>query len=101
MIKCVVSGICALCRMCADNESRVSCVTYALQMTSGPCLMAALTTAAAGALMLPSSVLAYIQIGVFLVVVMAVSWVYSTYFLMGLLSVVGPQSNFGQLSYPE
>lgn len=87
--------------MCPDKESRSACVVYALQMMAGPSLMAALTTGAAGALMIPSSVLAYVQIGVFLVVVMVVSWLYSTYFLMCLLAIAGPQHNFGQLSYPE
>uniref|UniRef100_A0A1B6DLC4 SSD domain-containing protein n=1 Tax=Clastoptera arizonana TaxID=38151 RepID=A0A1B6DLC4_9HEMI len=88
-------------RMCPDNENRESSVMYALSMMSGPTLMAAITTGAAGALMLPSSVMAYIQIGIFLVVVMFVSWVYSTYFLMALLCVAGPERNFGQLSYPK
>lgn len=87
--------------MCPDNESRESSVMYALSMMSGPTMMAALTTGAAGAFMLPSSVLAYIQIGVFLIVVMLVSWVYSTYFLMAILCVAGPERNFGQMSYPR
>jgi protein dispatched 1 len=65
--------------------------------------MAATTTIASGFLMLPSSVLAYIQIGVFLVVAMSISWIFSTFFLMSLLSLCGPQFGFGQLSlsYPR
>jgi protein dispatched 1 len=50
--------------------------------------------------MLPSNVLAYIQIGIFLVVVMTVSWVYATFFLMSLLSLIGPEFGFGQFQYP-
>ncbi|XP_054271715.1 protein dispatched isoform X2 [Macrosteles quadrilineatus] len=88
-------------RSCKDKDSRSQCVIFSLQRMSGPTLMAALTTAAAGAFMIPSSVLAYIQIGVFLVLVMVVSWGYSTFFLMCLLALAGPQSNFGQLHYPN
>lgn len=88
-------------RMCPDGEDRESAVTYAVSRMGGPTAMAALTTAAAGAFMLPSAVLAYIQIGVFLITVMAVSWIYSTFFLGSLLRVGGPQHGFGQFSYPQ
>jgi hypothetical protein len=88
-------------RMCPDGEDRESAVTYAVTRMGGPTAMAALTTAAAGAFMLPSAVLAYIQIGVFLITVMAVSWIYSTFFLGSLLRLVGPQHGFWQFSYPR
>ncbi|XP_063242455.1 protein dispatched isoform X2 [Bacillus rossius redtenbacheri] len=88
-------------RMCpGGDDDRSSAVAFAISRMGGPTAMAALTTAAAGAFMLPSSVLAYIQIGVFLVVVMVVSWVYSTFFLGALLRIGGPQNGFGQFSYP-
>lgn len=64
---------------------------------SGPVAMAAVTTGTAGAVMMPSLVLAYIQIGIFLVTVMAVSWFYATFHLGALLAVAGPQNGFGQL----
>ncbi|XP_066996222.2 protein dispatched [Anabrus simplex] len=88
-------------RICPEGEDRIRAVSYAISRMGGPTVMAALTTAAAGAFMLPSSVLAYIQIGTFLVVVMLVSWIYSTFFLGALLSVAGPQRGFGQFSYPS
>jgi len=88
-------------RMCPDGDDRESAVTYAISRMGGPTAMAALTTAAAGAFMLPSAVLAYIQIGIFLVAVMAISWIYSTFFLGSLLRVGGPQHGFGQFSYPH
>lgn len=56
----------------------------------GPTLMAALTTGIAGAFMLPSDVLAYTQIGTFLVIVMTVSWIYGTFFLCSMLAIMGP-----------
>lgn len=80
----------------AEERTRLVATRYALCRMVGPTAMAALTTAAAGAFMLPSDVLAYIQIGVFLVVVMVTSWLYATFFLMSLLCVAGPQFGFGQ-----
>jgi predicted RND superfamily exporter protein len=78
--------------MAPEKEKREGAVIYSLSMMGGPTLMAAMTTGLAGALMLPSQVLAYTQIGVFLVVVMTVSWLYSTMFLMSALAYAGPQS---------
>jgi protein dispatched 1 len=81
----------------SKESDRQSSTRFALRMI-GPTVMAALTSIVSGVLMLPSSVLAYIQIGVFLLVAMSISWIYSTFFLMSLLSVCGPQFGFGQLS---
>lgn len=86
----------------SKESDRQSSTRFALRMI-GPTVMAATTTGVSGLLMLPSSVLAYIQIGVFLVVAMSISWIFSTFFLMSLLSLFGPQFGFGQLSisYPR
>lgn len=83
----------------APDRVRGAAARFSLSRMMGPTAMAALTTAAAGAFMLPSSVVAYIQIGVFLIVVMTTSWLYSTFFLMSLLYVLGPEHNFGQFRY--
>jgi predicted RND superfamily exporter protein len=72
------------------GNNRFERVKIAIQQMSGPTLMAALTTSAAGALMLPSQILPYIQIGIFLVLIMGVSWIYATFFLCPLLSIGGP-----------
>lgn len=86
----------------SKESDRQSSTRFALRMI-GPTVMAAATTGVSGLLMLPSSVLAYIQIGVFLVVAMSISWIFSTFFLMSLLSLCGPQFGFGQFSigYPR
>lgn len=81
----------------SKESDRKSSTRFAMRMI-GPTVMAATTTGVSGLLMLPSSVLAYIQIGVFLVVAMSISWIFSTFFLMSLLSLCGPQYGFGQLS---
>lgn len=85
----------------SPDPDRKSSVKFALSRMIQPTLMAALTTAMAGAFMLPSQVLAYIQIGVFLVVVMSVSWIFATFFLMSLLRLVGPEYGFWQFNYPK
>lgn len=83
----------------AVTKDRKTATRYALSNMAGPAAMAALTTGAAGAFMMPSLVLAYIQIGIFLVTVMAVSWFYATFHLGSLLAVAGPQNHFGQFNY--
>lgn len=81
-------------------SDRESATRYALTRMVGPTAMAAITTGAAGAFMLPSNVLAYIQIGKFLMIVMSISWLYSTLFFTSLLKVSGPQYGFGQIVVP-
>ncbi|XP_029662048.1 protein dispatched-like [Formica exsecta] len=81
------------------SERKIDKVKAALQQMGGPTLMAAITSGAAGALMLPSHVLAYIQIGVFLLLVMGISWIYATLFLCSMLAVIGPSSRFAQFEY--
>lgn len=83
------------------SEKKIDRVKAALQQMGGPTLMAAITSGAAGAFMLPSHVLAYIQIGVFLLLVMGISWIYATLFLCSMLAVIGPSLNFAQFEYPR
>lgn len=83
------------------SEKKIDRVKAALQQMGGPTLMAAITSGAAGAFMLPSHVLAYIQIGVFLLLVMGISWIYATLFLCPMLAVIGPSSHFAQFEYPR
>ncbi|XP_076175871.1 protein dispatched isoform X2 [Ptiloglossa arizonensis] len=87
-------------RACTSKE-REDRVKMALTQMGGPTLMASLTSGAAGALMLPSCVLAYIQIGIFLLLVMGISWLYATFFLCPVLAVIGPSSHFAQFQYPR
>ncbi|XP_075159969.1 RND transporter family member dispatched [Haematobia irritans] len=80
---------------------RLAATQFSLSRIIGPTAMAAITTGIAGALMLFSSVLPYRQIGIFLLLVMSVSWSYSTFFLMSLLKLFGPQYGFMQFQYPR
>jgi len=48
--------------------------------------------------MMPATVLAYFQLGQFLMLVMFFSWLYSTFGFLSICTVIGPKDNFGQLS---
>ena len=62
--------------------------------------MAAGTTFIAGACVMPSIVLFYVQLGTFLMLVMAFSWLFSTFFFQSLCYVIGPNGNFCQIPSP-
>ena len=81
-----------------DREMRV--VNSIFRMGS-PVGMAALTTFLVGAIMLPSTVLAYRKLGVFLMIVMSVSWAFATFFFQALLRTLGPPGGFGQFTWPS
>lgn len=88
-------------RMCPEDVAvnREAATKYALDYMAGPAFMAAITTGAAGAFMLPSMILPYIQIGTFLLVVMCVSWVYATFMLGSMLAIGGPIKDCGQFNW--
>ena len=65
----------------------------------GPVTMAALTTLIPGLCMLPSRVLAYVQIGSFIIVLMLTSWCFATFFFQAFLRILGPSAL--SISIPE
>ncbi|CAB4056112.1 unnamed protein product [Lepeophtheirus salmonis] len=73
----------------SDIEIRV---IQSLSNMAGPVSMAALTTLCSGITLIPTRVLPYIQIGTFIIVVMSVSWTYSTFFLQSLIRTYGTGS---------
>lgn len=75
----------------SDKKDRKSATEYALSHMIGPTLMAAVTTTIAGIFMVFSNVLAYIQIGLFLLIVMTVSWLYATFFFASIMYTIGPE----------
>ena len=48
--------------------------------------------------MMPATVLAYFQLGQFLMLVMVFSWLYSTFGFLSICTFIGPRNSFGQLS---
>ena len=67
----------------SSKIQRDSSVVYAISHIGGPVTMAAFTTLLPGLCLLPSRVLAYIQIGTFIIVLMAISWLLATFFFLG------------------
>ena len=63
--------------------------------------VASLTTFLAGVFMLASVTLVYQKFGIFLILVISISWLYSTFFFQSLLNVIGPQGGFGQFHWPS
>jgi len=69
----------------------------AARVVAAPVAMSAFTTFVVGLCLLPSTVLAYRQIGLFLMIVVAVSWFFTTFFFQAMLCAAGPSGNFAQL----
>ncbi|XP_022101307.1 protein dispatched homolog 1-like [Acanthaster planci] len=80
----------------APEKDRESRVVFSLGRMGSAITMAALTTFVAGALMMPSSVLSYTQMGTFLMLIMAISWVFSTFYFQSLCRTIGPEGSLGQ-----
>uniref|UniRef100_A0A6J0T4L0 Protein dispatched homolog 1 isoform X1 n=2 Tax=Pogona vitticeps TaxID=103695 RepID=A0A6J0T4L0_9SAUR len=81
-----------------DREGRV---IFSLSRMGSAIAMAALTTFVAGAMMMPSTVLAYTQLGTFMMLIMCISWAFATFFFQCMCRCLGPQGTFGQIPLPK
>lgn len=86
-------------QLACEDSPRATAISKALSLMACPSLMGAITTGASGAFMLPSDVLPYAQLGIFLIIIMFISWFYSTFFLISLLSVFGSDYDHGPYPY--
>ena len=84
----------------APDLHRQMRVVSALCRVGNPVTMAAVTSFLAGIFLLASTVLAYQQLGVFLILVMLISWFFSTFYFNSLLAILGPSASFGQFYWP-
>lgn len=82
----------------ADREGKV---IFSLSRMGSAIAMAALTTFVAGAMMMPSTVLAYTQLGTFLMLIMCISWAFATFFFQCMCRCLGPQGTCGQIPLPK
>ena len=48
--------------------------------------------------MAPASIVGYLLLSHFLMLLMTVSWIYATFFFLPLCSIIGPKGNFCQLT---
>ncbi|KRX93977.1 Protein dispatched -like protein 1, partial [Trichinella pseudospiralis] len=76
----------------ASLGSRDDKVMTVLKYIGVPVTLSALTTFLAGLAMLPSNVMAYTQIGFFMILMSLISWLNSSLCYLSLLAVWGPQS---------
>lgn len=85
----------------APESDREGKVVFSLSRMGSAIFMAALTTFVAGAMMMPSTVLAYTQLGTFLMLIMCVSWTFATFFFQCMCRCLGPQGTCGQIPLPK
>lgn len=85
----------------APPGKRKAAAVWALTRLGSPVLMTTLTTLAAAVAMLPATVLAYIHIATFLIIIALTSFLYSTFFFLPMMSIIGPEKNCGQLVSPS
>uniref|UniRef100_A0A8C7E5F7 Protein dispatched homolog 1 n=1 Tax=Naja naja TaxID=35670 RepID=A0A8C7E5F7_NAJNA len=85
----------------APDPDREGKVIFSLSRMGSAIAMAALTTFVAGAMMMPSTVLAYTQLGTFMMLIMCISWAFATFFFQCMCRCLGPQGTFGQIPLPK
>nr|XP_057946457.1 protein dispatched homolog 1 [Doryrhamphus excisus]XP_057946465.1 protein dispatched homolog 1 [Doryrhamphus excisus]XP_057946475.1 protein dispatched homolog 1 [Doryrhamphus excisus]XP_057946484.1 protein dispatched homolog 1 [Doryrhamphus excisus]XP_057946491.1 protein dispatched homolog 1 [Doryrhamphus excisus]XP_057946501.1 protein dispatched homolog 1 [Doryrhamphus excisus]XP_057946507.1 protein dispatched homolog 1 [Doryrhamphus excisus] len=85
----------------APEPDREGKVIFSLSRMGSAIAMAALTTFVAGAMMMPSTVLAYTQLGTFMMLIMCISWAFATFFFQCLCRCLGPQGTCGQIPLPK
>ncbi|XP_053568510.1 protein dispatched homolog 1 isoform X2 [Bombina bombina] len=85
----------------APDPDREGKVVFSLSRMGSAIAMAALTTFVAGAMMMPSTVLAYTQLGTFMMLIMCISWAFATFFFQCMCRCFGPQGTFGQIPLPK
>ncbi|KAJ7341042.1 hypothetical protein JRQ81_004712 [Phrynocephalus forsythii] len=85
----------------APDPDREGKVIFSLSRMGSAIAMAALTTFVAGAMMMPSTVLAYTQLGTFMMLIMCISWAFATFFFQCMCRCFGPQGTFGQIPLPK
>ncbi|KAL7987383.1 hypothetical protein Chor_006302 [Crotalus horridus] len=85
----------------APDPDREGKVIFSLSHMGSAIAMAALTTFVAGAMMMPSTVLAYTQLGTFMMLIMCISWAFATFFFQCMCRCLGPQGTFGQIPLPK
>ncbi|XP_004375964.1 protein dispatched homolog 1 isoform X1 [Trichechus manatus latirostris] len=85
----------------APDPDREGKVVFSLSRMGSAIAMAAVTTFVAGAMMMPSTVLAYTQLGTFMMLIMCVSWAFATFFFQCMCRCLGPQGTCGQIPLPK
>ena len=85
----------------APSTDRKRRTEYAVETLLPAISVAALSTFSAGAMMMPSTVITYVQLGTFLMLVMTVSWSFATFFFLAVCRTIGPHGDIGQVPSPK
>lgn len=83
----------------SKDSPRATAVARALSLVACPSFMGALTTGISGFFVLFSNVLPYVYLGMFVITIMCINWVFSTFFLVPLLSAFGSAYEHGPYPY--
>ena len=84
----------------SKHRRRIDRASEAYAKLGSAVMMAALTTFISGACMLFCRILSYTQLGMFLMVVMSVSWVFASFFFMSLCGKFGPEGSCAEIPVP-
>ncbi|ELT92141.1 hypothetical protein CAPTEDRAFT_215001 [Capitella teleta] len=80
----------------SSKEARSERVKESFQRVGSSVTMAGLTTFMAGAMIMPSHILAYRQLGIFLMLVMVIAWFSASFLFQSMCAVFGPRGEFLQ-----
>ncbi len=84
----------------SSHEDSVLRVKESFRRVGNAVAMAAITTFLSGAAIMSAKVIAYQQLGTFLMLVMTTSWAFSTFFFQSLCRIIGPKGQFAQIPNP-
>ena len=79
------------------NIQRFRRIKTSLIRVGSAVFIAGFTSFLAGVSMAPSKLTSFSQMGVFLMLIMFVSWAYATWFFLPILSFLGPIDRFGDI----
>ena len=82
----------------SKKTTRTGRVTETMHLVGSAVTMAALTTFVSGASLLQGRILFYQRFGVFLMMVMVMSWGFSNFFFMSICRLIGPLRNIGDIT---
>ena len=84
----------------SEAKDRTKRTIHALSRVGAAASMATLTTFIVGACVMGANIMPYLQLGIFMMIVMLFSWILSSFGFLSLCYRFGPQSDFLQFRLP-
>ncbi|XP_041431341.1 protein dispatched homolog 2-like [Xenopus laevis] len=82
------------------HQDRLSRLVFSLKQMSCATAVGAFTMFSAGVIMLPATVLAYRNLGIFIIMIKCISCGFASFFFQSLCCFFGPEMNCGQIIWP-